>query len=67
MASSYSWDKTLAFGDRRRSTAMCERCKPVEKCEKGKDPKTCTPEQIEECHGEAPKHECKEKAKKECG
>ena len=31
-----------------------------EKCPKGKKPETCTPEQIEECHGVAEKHPCKE-------
>jgi len=30
----------------------------TKKCEKGKDPKKCTPEQIRECHGDAPKHPC---------
>ena len=30
----------------------------TEKCEKGKDPKKCTAEQIRECHGEAAKHPC---------
>ena len=30
---------------------MCECCKP-KTCEKGKDPKTCTEEQIKECHGD---------------
>ncbi len=42
---------------------MCECCNPdapVEKCEKGKDPKTCTPEQIKECHGDTAKHPCGE-------
>jgi len=32
--------------------------KAAKKCEKGKDPKSCTPEQIRECHGEAAKHPC---------
>jgi hypothetical protein len=44
---------------------MCECCKPEPKtCEKGKDPKTCTPEQIKECHGDTKKHECEEAAAK---
>jgi hypothetical protein len=30
----------------------------TEKCEKGKDPKKCTPEQIKECHGDTAKHPC---------
>jgi hypothetical protein len=29
-----------------------------EKCDKGKDPKKCSPEEIKECHGEAKKHPC---------
>ena len=28
------------------------------KCEKGKDPKTCSPEQIKECHGDTNVHTC---------
>ena len=44
---------------------MCECCEPVEKCEKGKDPKTCTPEQIKECHGDDPKHSCEDKPSEE--
>ena len=28
------------------------------KCEKGKDPKTCSPEQIKECHGDTATHPC---------
>jgi len=32
--------------------------KTSEKCEKGKDPKKCTPEQIKECHGDAAEHPC---------
>ena len=32
--------------------------KATKKCEKGKDPRKCTPEQISECHGEAAKHGC---------
>ena len=44
---------------------MCECCKPEPKtCEKGKDPKTCTTEQVKECHGETKKHECEEAAAK---
>jgi hypothetical protein len=35
----------------------------TKKCEKGKDPKKCTPEQIKECHGEAAEHSCGKKAK----
>jgi hypothetical protein len=30
----------------------------TKKCEKGKDPKTCSPEQIKECHGESTAHPC---------
>jgi hypothetical protein len=37
---------------------MCECCAEPQKCEKGKDPRTCTPEQIKECHGEAAEHSC---------
>jgi hypothetical protein len=51
---------------------MCDCCKPKPTspavagaaspreggCEKGKDPETCSPEQIKECHGEAREHEC---------
>ncbi len=29
-----------------------------EKCEKGKDPKKCTPEQVKECHGAVGGHPC---------
>jgi hypothetical protein len=29
------------------------------KCEKGKDPKTCSAEQIKKCHGATKKHGCK--------
>jgi hypothetical protein len=32
--------------------------KAKQKCEKGKDPKTCSPEQIRECHGSEPAHPC---------
>ena len=28
------------------------------KCDKGKDPKTCSPAQIRECHGAAAVHVC---------
>jgi hypothetical protein len=35
----------------------------TKKCEKGKDPKKCTSEQIKECHGEAAEHSCCKKAK----
>ena len=42
---------------------MCDCCKP-KTCEKGKDPKACTAEQIKECHGDAPKHECAAAAKR---
>ncbi len=31
----------------------------TKKCEKGKDPKTCSAEQIKKCHGETKKHACK--------
>jgi hypothetical protein len=33
-------------------------CASSKKCEKGKDPKTCSPEQIKECHGDTPVHPC---------
>ena len=36
-----------------------------EKCPKGKKPGKCTPEQIEECHGDAKKHPCEESKRKE--
>ena len=38
--------------------------KAAKKCEKGKDPKKCGPEQIRECHGEAAKHSCEAPAGK---
>lgn len=28
------------------------------KCDKGKDPKTCSPEQVKKCHGNK-RHDCK--------
>lgn len=34
-----------------------------EKCCKGKEPKKCSPEKIEECHGDAKKHPCETKYK----
>ena len=37
---------------------MCECCDQPKKCEKGKDPKECTPEQIKECHGDSAEHLC---------
>ena len=46
-------------GERKRSLAMCECCKP-KTCEKGKDPKECTPEQVKECHGDTDKHNCEQ-------
>ncbi|MFB3882754.1 MAG: hypothetical protein ACE149_15930 [Armatimonadota bacterium] len=48
---------------------MCDCCKPkaasaaAAKCEKGKDPKACSPKQIRECHGEAKVHVCVATAK----
>ena len=30
----------------------------TKKCEKGKDAKTCSSEQIKECHGEVAGHPC---------
>ena len=33
-------------------------CASSKKCEKGKDPKTCSPEQIKECHGDTAIHPC---------
>jgi hypothetical protein len=30
----------------------------TKKCEKGKDPKTCTPAQVKKCHGTTKKHSC---------
>ena len=38
--------------------------KTTKKCEKGKVPKTCSPEQVRECHGDAAKHRCETKAGK---
>ncbi len=35
----------------------------AEKCEKGKDPKSCSAEQIRECHGDA-EHACAVGAKR---
>jgi len=35
-----------------------EMCASSKKCEKGKDPGTCSPEQIRECHGETATHPC---------
>lgn len=29
-----------------------------QKCEKGKDPKSCSPEQIRKCHGDSTVHPC---------
>jgi len=43
---------------------MCECCQQPKKCEKGKDPKTCTDEQIQECHGSTKEHACGEEAVK---
>ncbi len=34
-------------------------------CEKGKDPKTCSPEQIKECHGDVAEHPCEQEEKQE--
>lgn len=31
---------------------------PTDTCEKGMDPKTCSPERIRECHGESAGHSC---------
>jgi hypothetical protein len=42
---------------------MCECCQQPKKCEKGKDPKSCTPQQVEECHGDDKKHACAGTAK----
>lgn len=33
-------------------------CSSGKKCEKDKDPKTCSPEQIKECHGDTATHPC---------
>jgi hypothetical protein len=41
---------------------MCDCCEP-KTCEKGKDPKTCTAEQVKECHGDAREHACAAPAK----
>ena len=30
----------------------------AKECEKGKAPKTCSPEQIRKCHGQSAVHEC---------
>ena len=35
-----------------------------EKCDKGKDPKKCSPEQIKKCHGDAKEHSCEEPSDK---
>jgi len=35
------------------------------KCEKGKDPKTCSPGQIKECHGETKVHSCQTRSSPE--
>jgi len=44
---------------------MCEpKSKTTKNCEKDKDPKTCSPEQIRECHGDAAKHPCEKKGAK---
>jgi hypothetical protein len=40
---------------------MSEKSKQI--CEKTKDPKACTAEQIKICHGEGAKHACKTEAK----
>jgi len=34
----------------------------AKRCEKGKDPKTCSPQQVKECHGDTAKHPCKTEA-----
>ena len=38
-------------------------CNKTRKCEQGKDPKTCSPERIKECHGESAAHPCENGAK----
>jgi hypothetical protein len=30
----------------------------AKKCDKGKDPKTCSPEQVRKCHGTEAVHPC---------
>jgi hypothetical protein len=44
-------------------------CDPEEQCERPENLKTkpgeCTPEQIEECHGDAEEHPCVEKQENE--
>ncbi len=35
-----------------------------EKCPKGKNPSTCTPEEIKECHGDTKDHPCEGASKK---
>ena len=40
-------------------------CQVEKKCEKGKDPETCTPEQIKECHGDTAGHPCEAPASKQ--
>ena len=42
---------------------MCKEKKS--KCERGKDPKTCSPEQIKECHGDTKEHCCEKTDKVE--
>jgi len=41
-------------------------CEATKTCEKGRDPKTCSAEQIKECHGEVEKHPCCEDQKACC-
>jgi len=42
-----------------REKAMCEQKKECEKPENLKgDPKECSPEQIEKCHGDVKEHPC---------
>jgi hypothetical protein len=45
---------------------MCTAKQQPKECEKGKDPKACTPEQIRECHGDAKSHECEEQQPVDC-
>ena len=49
-----------------REAAVCENCGCV-RPEKGRKPRECTPEQIEECHGDAKEHPCADGEKKDGG
>ena len=42
---------------------MCKKSSS-QKCHKGKDPGSCTPEEIKECHGDTKSHPCEGSSKK---